>query len=416
MLTAQSPQSLSPAVSPSMVSAAASEARVCVVIPTLNNARTIGLVVREARHRVPDVIVINDGSTDETAGILKGIEGLRVLTNERNMGKGAALSRGLAYAAELGFTHAITMDGDGQHSASDLPRHLEAISTHPEALIIGVRTLGHGGRALKSRILRLHSNFWVWVETGQWLADTQSGFRTYPLAQMRVLRLKTRKYDFEIESLVKAIWMGTKAVGVDVSVSYGVGSKSHFRCLRDFALVSHVNGCLVLQRLFVPLPLLRAWHRNDGATRPRLGACLKGILFFESQTPGAIAVCLGLGASIGILPIWGFQTIAAAGVAHRLRLSKPLTVAASNISFPIAIPFIVSLSVAIGELLVAGRWTGLSLAHGASATLVRSLASYLVGATVLAAITGAVVAGVSYLAARLLMSPRTDSCTGKEAA
>ncbi len=141
------------------------------------------------------------------------------------------------------------MDGDGQHLAGDLPKFLAMMERDPGTLVVGRRDLSGGGKRLKSRLLRAHSNFWVWVLTGKWVGDSQCGFRAYPLDAILELPLKKQKYDFEIEVLVRALWAGTPIREVPIAVNYVPGSKSHFRPFRDFWLVSVLIISLLWQRI-----------------------------------------------------------------------------------------------------------------------------------------------------------------------
>jgi glycosyltransferase involved in cell wall biosynthesis len=379
--------------------------RVCVVIPTYNNSDTVASVIRGAVQQVESVIVIDDGSTDATEQILRQFNNITVLRHSHNLGKGAALAKGLAFAAQKGFTHAVTIDADGQHLASDIPRFLAEIEKSPQALIIGVRDLsGRETRRRKSRILRRNSNFWVWVETGKWLSDTQSGFRAYPLAATDALLLKTRKYDYEIEVLVKLIWAGVDVAAVKVSARYGPGSRSHFRPLRDFLIVAHLSGCLIWQRILLPAALRRLLHLKTFHDKPFWKICsqvLRNVIMEEVDTPWGFAVCVGLGVCFGILPIWGLQMFVAAVVAHHLRLSKPLILVASNISFPAAIPFILYASLLLGRFVLSGQLDydlGLSVLNPKD--IWKYAIEYLVGSISLAVLAGAVTTVVSYFLAR----------------
>jgi len=382
--------------------------RVCVVLPSYNNAPTLGDVLDALLEVTPDVIVVDDGSTDGTVDVLRRFPGVAVERHERNRGKGAALATGLARAAELGFTHAITMDADGQHSAADVPKLLAAVAEHPEAIVVGVRDLVGGGARLKSRVLRAHSNFWVLLHTGRWVHDTQSGLRAYPLEPVLELRLKTRRYDFEVEVLVKAMWSGVPVVEVPVSVCYGTASRSHFRPVRDFWWVSHLNGCLLTQRLVLPASLRGVVHRKsfhkEGTLR-RAAAVVRGAVLQETGSAGAFAACIGLGVCLGILPIWGFQIAAAVLVAHKLKLSKPLVVAASNISIPVMIPLILWLSLVAGQFALSGRLDFSLAREGVSLITVWAYAlEYVIGAVVLAMVAGLAATLVAYVLARVAVA------------
>jgi len=214
----------------------------------------MGDVIRDILKVTPDLVVVNDGSTDGADKALSAIPGITVITHERNLGKGAALVSGLRFATHSNYNYAITMDGDGQHLAVDLPKFLEEMENHRDALIVGRRNLIGGSKRLKSRLLRAHSNFWVWVLTQKWVGDSQCGFRAYPLASILELPLKKQKYDFEIEVLVLALWAGTPIREVPIAVNYVPSSKSHFRPFRDFMLVSALIISLLFQKIIQKMP------------------------------------------------------------------------------------------------------------------------------------------------------------------
>jgi len=379
--------------------------RVCAVIPTFNNAKTIASVIRGVLAVIPDVIVVNDGSTDDTGQILEQLEGVMVLRHTQNLGKGQSLAHGLEYAEKMEFTHAITLDGDGQHSPADIPGFLKAISERPYDLLIGIRDLrGEEVRRRKSRLLRTNSNFWVWVETGKWIDDTQSGLRAYPIEMVNRLVLKTRKYDYEIDILVKAIWSGTPVSFVPVTADYGPGSESHFRPLRDFAIVTHLNGCLIWQRILLPANLRRVMFLKEYREKRISRLCFevaRDVILEQSKTPASFALCIGLGVCFGILPIWGFQMILAGLVAHQLRLSKPLVLAASNISVPAAIPFILYASLLLGRFVLERRLDSIpGLGSVSQETIWTYAAEYLIGSVLLAVAAGLAAVCVSYVLAR----------------
>ena len=166
------------------------EPNFCVVIPVFNHALTVGRVAREAKDYFP-VIVVNDGSTDDTGRILAAEKGISVIALPRNQGKGAALRAGFAEAEKRGFTHAITIDADGQHATRELAALASASRMEPEALIIGVRDLVKEKAPRGRRVTNSLSTFWFKVETGVNLADTQCGYRGYPLKTVNRLRLKS---------------------------------------------------------------------------------------------------------------------------------------------------------------------------------------------------------------------------------
>lgn len=235
---------------------------VCVIIPMYNNGSTIGSVVTGALKHCDDVIVVNDGSTDTTATILADMkaEGLTVVTLDKNKGKGAALKSGFRKALDMDFRYAITLDGDGQHYPEDIVTLLRAHQEHPGALILGERIMDEADQSKGSRFANKFSNFWFWVQTGKRLADTQTGYRLYPL-QAASSSLLTSRYEAELELLVFASWHGVELVPVPVRVYYPPKEErvSHFRPGMDFARISLTNTVLCVLALVYGLPL-RLWR------------------------------------------------------------------------------------------------------------------------------------------------------------
>ena len=235
--------------------------RACVVIPTYNNAGTLARVVSETKCCCLDVIVVNDGSTDETREILRMIDGIDVVDYPDNKGKGGALKRGFKRAAERGFKYAITLDSDGQHYPEDIEAFAEAIAEHPGSLVVGQRDLSDVDINGRSSFANKFSNFWYWVQTGRMLRDTQTGFRAYPLDKLRGLSMLTGRYEAELELLVFASWHGVDIVSVPIRVYYPPQSErvSHFRPVSDFARISLLNTLLCVAAAVYGLPV-RAYN------------------------------------------------------------------------------------------------------------------------------------------------------------
>ena len=230
---------------------------ICVVIPTYNNGGTIAMVVRETLKEISDVIVVNDGSTDDTSKILHSIEGITTVEYTKNQGKGYALRKGFECALEMGFSYAITLDGDGQHYPSDIALFLKENQKHPGALIIGSRQLIGVQRSKGSSFANQFSNFWFYIQTGCRLADTQTGYRLYPLKKLHGLRLLTSRYEAELELIVFASWHGVEIVPIDIRVYYPPQGQrvSHFRPAKDFARISVLNTVLCFLAVVYGLPL-----------------------------------------------------------------------------------------------------------------------------------------------------------------
>lgn len=230
---------------------------ICVVIPTYNNAGTLAKVVREALYYCADVIVVNDGSTDETTQILQGVPNINVVDYARNRGKGYALKKGFKKALSLGFAYAITIDADGQHLASDIPLLLHANQEYPGALIVGERNLEGVQRSKGSDFANKFSNFWFYIQTGRKLSDTQTGYRLYPLRKLYGLKLLTSRYEAELELLVFSSWHGVRLVSVPIHVYYPPKEErvSHFRPGKDFLRISVLNTVLCGLAIVYGLPL-----------------------------------------------------------------------------------------------------------------------------------------------------------------
>src|ERR1700760_4285817 len=182
--------------------------KLCVVIPTYNNAGTLAQIITDVASYTRHIIVVNDGSTDDTAQILQRFPSVQLVSYPVNVGKGWALRKAFKYAVSKGYDYAITIDSDGQHFAKDLPAFIEKSARMPDAFIVGARNMDQANIPGKSSFGHKFSNFWFKVETGIHCPDTQSGFRLYPLHLLKNTKFFTRKYEFEIEVLVRAAWKG----------------------------------------------------------------------------------------------------------------------------------------------------------------------------------------------------------------
>lgn len=230
---------------------------ICTIIPTYNNGGTIGDVVRQTLVECDDVIVVDDGCTDNTADVLAQIPGITVVRHEKNRGKGAGLKSGFAKAKEMGFSYAITLDGDGQHYPRDIARMLSANQKYPGAIIIGKRDLTNAERSGGSKFANAFSNFWFNVQTGRFLTDTQSGFRLYPLNKLRLLPFVSARYEAELSLLVFASWFGAEIRETTIDVYYPPANErvSHFRPAADFTRISILNTFLTAFAVLFGLPL-----------------------------------------------------------------------------------------------------------------------------------------------------------------
>ena len=234
------------------------ERGICVVIPTYNNAGTIVDVVRRSKEQCDDVIVVCDGCTDDTVALLQQVDGITIVSCPHNGGKGIALKRGFQKALKEGFSYAITLDADGQHFPEDIHIFLEANIDHPEAIIVGQRKgMESVERTSGSKFANAFSNFWFCVQTGHRLADTQMGYRLYPLKKLPCLSLLTSRYEAELELMVFSSWQGVEIVSKEVNVFYPPKEErvSHFRPIKDFSRIFVLNTCLSILAIVYAYPL-----------------------------------------------------------------------------------------------------------------------------------------------------------------
>ncbi len=222
-------------------------AKIAIVIPVYNNPKTIQKVVQEALLEKMQVIVVDDGSDIAVETLVDRDENLLMVRHKRNTGKGTALLTGAREAKKQGFTHIVAIDGDGQHYPCEVNKLLPLIQK--ETIVIGNRKFKEDVPNA-SKFGRAFSNFWIFMESGRWLGDTQSGFRAYPLSILD-LNLKQSHYDFEIEVLIKHLWEKRAIEEVDIEVYYPPkGTRiSHFDKVSDNIRLSKLHSRLVAKNI-----------------------------------------------------------------------------------------------------------------------------------------------------------------------
>jgi glycosyltransferase involved in cell wall biosynthesis len=373
--------------------------RPCILIPTYDNVGTIAGVVEAALGVGLAVLVVNDGASDGTAELLRATPGITLLEHARNRGKGAALRTGFEAAWRAGFTHAVTLDSDGQHDPEWVPRFVAAAREDPLRLVLGNRDLAAAGAGRGSIWGRRNSNFWTWVETGLRLPDTQTGFRCYPLEALRARHFVRSGFDFELEVIVKLAWSGVPVHSIPIPVRYFTGGErvSHMKPLRDFLRIARMNTSLAAARICFPPPYLELATRSQFMALPRLErvrASFRELFVREPGSSGRIAVSAGVGFFIGLSPIWGYQILLTLLASHKLRLSKTVALLSAHVSLPPFIPIIVYASLVIGRVLLGEEGgpapTSLDVAP-------RDLPAWVLGSFSLAAAAGLVGGTLVYL-------------------
>lgn len=326
----------------------------CVIVPTYNNEKTIGKVIEDILKFSNHVIIVNDGSTDGTQKILKKYDSLEIISYPENQGKGYALRKGFESAINLGYEFAVTIDSDGQHNPADISKFTECIKGNPNILVLGERNMDQKGIPLKSNFGRNFSNFWFKVETGIKRNDTQTGFRLYPLNMIQKTKFFTKKFEFEIEVLVRLAWKGCKIAEIPISVYYPHKNEriSHFRPFLDFMRISVLNTILVTITLLYILP--KKFFRK--LTITNIKKYLNDNVIHSKDSNLKISLSIALGVFTGILPIWGYQIITVLILAYLFRLNKIISFTASNISIPPMIPLILYGSIFLGRFILGNRY------------------------------------------------------------
>ena len=228
-----------------------------VLIPSYNAGERLFSTVEGARAQWTPVWVVVDGSDDGTGERLQKLAasdpGLRVWVLPQNQGKGAAVLHGLRMAKDAGFTHALTMDSDGQHPADLIPSFMQASLARPETMVLGRPVFDASAPLLRVRGRRV-SNGWTQLETlFAGIGDSLYGFRVYPVADLIAVMARQpwmRRFDFDTEAVVRLAWRGVKPINIDAPVKYltaAEGGVSHFRYVRDNVLLTWMHTRLMVE-------------------------------------------------------------------------------------------------------------------------------------------------------------------------
>ena len=410
-----------------------------VVAPTHNNRNTLEDIMARVRALGLPLIVVNDGSTDDTAAVLASPRwaadpSVTVITHPENRGKAAALRTAFDAAAAAGHTHAATVDTDGQLEPEQIPDLLALARSAPHALVIGKRDESTKGYPAKNRLGRRLSNLFVWMESGVRVSDSQCGLRVYPLEFATTCGCRSGRYGFETEIITRAGWAGVPVVEAPVRCHYFPAGKavSHFRPWVDSLRGIGMHGRLLLRALS---PFARRRERAvdvpDGGVvaRPE-GRWRRFVQWVNPLTAWrelradengrtTAAAGLAVGAFIANLPAYGFQTLLSLYCARRLHLHPLAVVAGSQLSTPPVGPVLVAAAVAVGHVLLHGRLPALAEYRAAAAQggAWRVLGSFLVEWTLGAMLVGLFCACVTFsVATRLFRLAAKETGDGRAGA
>ena len=238
-----------------------------IIIPTYNNEKTLEDVIRGVQLYCKNIIVVDDGSTDRTKDILDTFgNSIVAVSYETNKGKGNALKEGFLKAKDLGWSNAITLDSDGQHLPSDLPIFFKTQEENPDTLIIGSRNFSNPNMPQQNTFANRFSNFWFAIQTLHRLPDTQTGYRLYPLKAMNFMTPYNKRYEAELEILVRSVWKAIPIISKEINVYYPPQDErvSHFRPGKDFLRISLLNTCLCFLAIVYGYPsmLIRSFYNR----------------------------------------------------------------------------------------------------------------------------------------------------------
>lgn len=276
-----------------------------------------------------------------------------------------ALLTGFAAAHDAGCTHAITIDSDGQHLVSDIFRLMQISQLFPDDLIIGDRQMDFADVPTRSKRGRDMSRFWMLLQTGQDVPDTQCGLRIYPLKHTLTLTHIFRRFDFETETLVRHAWAALQVRSAPITCIYFTAENriTHFRPVRDTLRGVRLNVMLTTWRIINPMPCrkCRVSHNTPHVSWRswsswRFWKRQLGLSQCDALADAMLATAVGVGVLIAVLPLYGIQTLLALYTARRLHINIPVTLLATQISLPPFIPLLIFMNIQTGTLLLHGRF------------------------------------------------------------
>ena len=344
-----------------------------MLLPTFDNAAHLRGVLEDVASLGRPVMVVDDGCTDSTQAVLDGfaadrptVELIRIL-HETNLGKAAALKTGFAAARQRGYTHALSMDTDGQHRAQDAAKLLAASAAEPWALVIGKRDVDDPSYPSASRWGRLFSNLAIQLASGRRVADSQCGLRVYPLGLVEAVRCRAGRYGYEAEIITRSGWADCPLVEAPIATIYPPGDErvSHFRPIRDTAHGLGLHGRLLLRALW-PWPHTK-WPGKEALGQPRATGprWKRALAWFDPRDlieqvrrdrvgQMSVAAGLGIGGLVANLPVYPLQTVTSMYLAKRLHVHPLSAVLGSQIAFPPLNVLLIFSGVYIGHCLLWG--------------------------------------------------------------
>jgi len=331
------------------------QTRCAILIPVYNNEKTISRIIEQSLQHCSDVIVVDDGSTDTTNQQISQLTNITLMVNHTNIGKGSALKMGFEYAFEEGFTHVITLDGDGEHNPNDISVFLETLKECTDTLWIGseyLSTSETNSPTIRKRVGRRIGNSFMQLFTGFKLTNSHSNFRLYPLTPLEPLELRSKRFEYEQEVLIESAWAGVPLCEVSIT-PVTVSSEeyvSHTSPLKDFFRLVRVHGRASFRHFLTPFSSLKA---EGNTTREKIRNIITRELTSHT-TPLEASKAFSLGVFMGIFPVHGFQVVVLMLLASKLKLNRPIAFLGVNISIAPLLPIIIVAAVKVGDLFLPG--------------------------------------------------------------
>jgi len=327
------------------------------VIPTFNNKSTIKEVALGCRKYLEHVLVVDDGSTDVDIKALFSNTDIRVLKHPKNLGKGQAIRTALDFIQKQGGKFMLTIDADGQHYPQDIDKFISLLEEDQSSIIIGCRDFTQKNVPGKSQFGRAFSNFWLRLETGAIIQDSQSGFRSYPVQYISKIKTSGDYYDFETEILTRAAWGRMKLREVAINVFYPQASLrvSSFHPVIDNLRISLMHIRLLGRRL-MPLPYPKVIQPEKKPKPINIFSHpvkLLKTLLKENASPLGLAISAGVGIFLGVLPLVSIHILAVLYVTSRLHLNKIMALSVQNLCMP---PFVPVACIELGHFMLYRKW------------------------------------------------------------
>lgn len=301
---------------------------IAIIIPAYNEGATIRDIATRSLAICPLVIVVDDGSSDDTSAELDGLP-VHLVQHAHNMGKAASLWDGIHLAQSLGAAYLVTLDGDGQHAPEDIPRLIAQASAHPDRIIIGARLADKAAIPAKRYYANRIANFWLAWAAGYPISDSQSGFRVYPVRLFDNLNISTSRrssFVFESEILIKAAQRSIHSTAVPIPAVYTEQARpSHFRGVRDISLITLMVARSLLTRGLYPQGLYRA------AIKPHLLPTHEGRVDYAGYLVALLSLLIvllsgGITLLLAVIQVWrtAYRSVATADGRHVVVLGKRL--------------------------------------------------------------------------------------------